>query len=149
MKLSTRVRYGVRAMIELASYPEGEIVSLNNLAQKQRISNKYLEPMMTSLKIAGLVESVRGKLGGYRLAVPAKSITLWDIYANLDTSSELIECLHQQANQKSSCPLLNICVAHEVWAELSEAMVLILKSKNIKDLAKRQKQLKSRVKTTK
>ena len=149
MKLSTRVRYGVRAMIELATYTEGKVVSLNDLAQNQRISNKYLEPMMTSLKIAGLVESVRGKLGGYRLAAPAKNITLWDIYSHLDTSSELIECLHHEANQKSSCPLLQTCAAHEVWVELSDAMVSVLKSKNIKDLAKRQKLLRSRVKTTK
>jgi len=149
MKLSTRVRYGVRAMIELAKYPEGEVVSLNDLAQNQRISNKYLEPMMTSLKIAGLVESVRGKLGGYRLAVPAKNITLWDIYSQLDTSSTLIECLYQEVNQKSSCPLLETCAAHEVWVELSEVMISVLKSKNIKDLAKRQKQLRSRAKTTK
>jgi len=149
MKLSTRVRYGVRAMIELAKYPEGEVVSLNNLAQNQRISNKYLEPMMTTLKIAGLVESVRGKLGGYRLAAPAKSITLWDIYSHLDTSSELIECLHQQANRKSSCSQLKTCAAHEVWVELSEAMVSVLKSKNIKDLAQRQKLLKTRAKKTK
>jgi len=149
MKLSTRVRYGVRAMIELATYPEGEVVSLNDLAQSQRISNKYLEPMMTTLKIAGLVESVRGKLGGYRLAAPAKSITLWDIYSKLDTSSTLIECLYQEVNQKSACPLLQTCAAHEVWEDLSAAMVSVLQSKNIQDLARRQRQLKSRVKTTK
>ena len=131
MKLSTRVRYGVRAMIELATYPEGEIVSLNDLAQNQRISHKYLEPMMTTLKVAGLVESMRGKLGGYRLAAPAKSITLWDIYSKLDTSSELVDCLHRQANQKNSCPLLKTCVAHEVWVVLSEALVSVLNSKNI------------------
>jgi len=149
MKLSTRVRYGVRAMIELASYPEGDIISLSDLAHNQRISNKYLEPMMTTLKIAGLVESARGKLGGYRLAAPAKSITLWDIYSRLDTSSELIECLHHEVKQKNSCPLLPTCATHEVWAEMSEAMVSVLKSKNIKDLAKRQKLLKSRAKATK
>ena len=89
MKLSTRVRYGVRAMVELAKYPQGEVVSLNDLAKNQGISNKYLEPMMTTLKIAGLVESTRGKLGGYRLAVPAEKITLWEIYSHLDSSAVL------------------------------------------------------------
>ncbi len=144
MKLSTRVRYGVRAVIELAKHPAGDVVSLNDLARNQKISHKYLESMMIALKIAGLVESVRGKLGGYRLNRPAKQISLWDIYSILDTSSELTDCLKQDTDQKNACPRLEECVAREVWREFNGVMVSFLKSKNIQDLAKKEMRLQAR-----
>jgi Rrf2 family cysteine metabolism transcriptional repressor len=143
MKLSTRVRYGIRAMIELAKHPQGEVVSLNDLARNQKISHKYLESMMTTLKIAGLIESVRGKLGGYRLTRPADQICLWDIYSILDTSSELIECLKQCTDQKNACPRLGECVARETWLEFNEIIVSFLKSKNIHDLSRKELKLQA------
>ena len=103
MKLSTRVRYGVRAMIELAKQPSDRPIPLRELAQNQQISPKYLEQMAASLKIAGLIESVRGAEGGYRLARPAREITVWDIYNVLDVSVEPIECLSTHCKREPVC----------------------------------------------
>ena len=132
MKLSTRVRYGVRAMIELAKQTENTPVPLRVLAKNQQISNKYLEQMVSSLKIAGLIESVRGAEGGYRLARPARDITVWDIYNVLDVSVEPIECLRITCNRE------NICSARELWAEMTKSITTILKSRNLQQLAKRE-----------
>ena len=141
MKLSTRVRYGVRAMIELAKQPSDRPIPLRELAQNQQISPKYLEQMAASLKIAGLIESVRGAEGGYRLARPAREITVWDIYNVLDVSVEPIECLLSTACQREP-----VCAARELWAEMTEAMTKILKNKNLAHLAKREIELEKKSK---
>ena len=78
MKLSTRVRYAVRAMVELAMQPDGNFVSLRELADKQDLSVKYLEQIISELRTADLVFSIRGAEGGYRLAKPAQKITVWE-----------------------------------------------------------------------
>lgn len=144
MKLSTKVRYGVRAMVELAKHGEGERVSLGELARQQRISNKYLEPIITSLKIAGLVDSTMGKGGGYRLTRPAENITLWDIYSILDVSPVLIECERQCPGQENTCPRLEECAAREIWLGLDAIIVDYLKTKNLQMLARRELQLQNR-----
>ena len=135
MKLSTRVRYGVRAMIELAKQKNNKPMPLRELAGKQEISAKYLEHMAASLKIAGLIESVRGAEGGYRLAKPANKITILDIYNILDISGEPIECLER------SCPREDHCSIREVWEDMSKNINKVLGSKNIQQLANRELKL--------
>jgi Rrf2 family transcriptional regulator, cysteine metabolism repressor len=135
MKLSTRVRYGVRAMIELAKQTDNQPVPLRVLAKNQQISTKYLEQMVSALKISGLIESVRGAEGGYRLARPARNITVWDIYNVLDVSVEPIECL------RTGCSRENVCGARELWAEMTKSITAILKSRNLQQLAKREQEL--------
>ena len=104
MRLSTRVRYAVRALTELATQDDGRYVPLRELAEKQAISSKYLEQMATGLKAAGLVESTRGAEGGYRLGRPAEGITVWDVYAALDSSVELTNCEQNPCEgQPSNC----------------------------------------------
>jgi Rrf2 family protein len=144
MKLSTRVRYGVRAMIELAKQPTDKPVPLRELAAHQNISPKYLEQMAASLKIAGLIESVRGADGGYRLARPAKDITIWDIYIVLDVAVEPIDCITK------SCKRDSFCGARDLWLEMTRAITKILKTNNLAQLAKRETDLlKKQHKTTK
>jgi len=143
MRLSTKVRYGVRAMIELAKHENGQVVPLGELAARQRISHKYLEPIVAALKIAGLVGSVMGKGGGYRLLRPASDITLWDICSILDVSSVLIDCKLQTPGARGACPRLATCVARETWMELDDTIISLLKSKNLKDLARREMKLQS------
>jgi len=143
MKLSTKVRYGVRAMVELAKHGQGKRVSLGELARQQRISNKYLEPIITSLKIAGLVDSTMGKEGGYRLTRPAEKITLWDIYVTLDVSPVLMECERQCPGQDDSCPRLEECAAREAWLGLDTVIGNYLKNQNLHMLAQRELHLQS------
>ena len=76
MKLSTKGRYGLRAMIDLALYSEQEPVSIQSIAIRQNMSERYLEQLMASLKKAGLVTSIRGSSGGYQLARPAIGISV-------------------------------------------------------------------------
>jgi Rrf2 family transcriptional regulator, cysteine metabolism repressor len=129
MKLSTRVRYGVRAMIELAKQPDNQPISLKQIAKNQGISNKYLEQIAGSLKVARLVESVRGAEGGYRLIKPADKITVWDIYCVLDTAGEPIDCT------RPPCKRANFCSIKNVWAEMSESITKILGSYTLAQLA--------------
>ena len=86
MKLSTKGRYGLSAMIDLAVYSENEAVSLNSIAERQHISEGYLEQLMAKLKKAGLVTSIRGASGGYYLAKPASEISVGDILRALEGS---------------------------------------------------------------
>ena len=79
MKLSTKGRYGLRAMIDLALYSEQEPVSIQSIALRQNMSERYLEQLMASLKKAGLVTSIRGASGGYQLAKPSIGISVGDI----------------------------------------------------------------------
>ena len=76
MKLSTKGRYGLRALIDLAQYGEQEAVSIQSISARQQISDSYLEQLVRKLKKAGLVTSVRGAQGGYRLARPAEEISV-------------------------------------------------------------------------
>ena len=130
MKLSTKVRYGTRAMIELAKQPQDKLVPLRVLAKNQQISPKYLEQITAALKIAGLLKSVRGPEGGYRLSRPADKITVWDIYSVLDITVEPLECL------SSYCERMKFCAARTLWTELDKSIATVLKSRTLKQLAK-------------
>ena len=79
MKLSTKGRYGLRALIDLALYSENETVSIQSIARRQNISDSYLEQLMRKLRSAGLIVSVRGAQGGYKLARPANEISVGDV----------------------------------------------------------------------
>lgn len=130
MKLSTKVRYGVRALIELSKRPPEEAVPLGEIAEKQGISPKYLEQIAAALRIAGLIKSVRGAEGGYRLARPAGEITLWDIYTVLDDSSICpSECVNGTCSREALCPV------RQVWINMSEAIADILRSYTLAALA--------------
>ena len=134
MKLSTRVRYGVRGLVELALADPDKPVPLKVLAENQEIPNKYLEQMISSLKIAGLVASVRGAEGGYRLAKPPESITAWDVYQVLDVSAAPIECVAGPCGKDRK----DVCSCQEMWGELAEAISGVLQSWTLEKLAARE-----------
>ena len=92
MKLSTKGRYGLRALIDLAQYGEQEAVSIQSISARQQISDSYLEQLVRKLKKAGLVTSVRGAQGGYRLARPAEGISVGDVLRALEGSIEAVSC---------------------------------------------------------
>ena len=111
MKLSTRVRYGVRLMIALAlNYGNGPIL-LKDIARGENISEKYLSIIMIPLRSAGLVNSNRGAYGGYSLAREPSHINLKEIVDVLEDSS-LVDCV----KHPSACPRVPICVSRDVWA---------------------------------
>ena len=88
MKLSTKGKYGLRALIDLAQYSEDSPVSITSIARRQDISERYLEQLMSKLKKAGLVKSIRGANGGYVLAKEAKDISVGDVLRALEGNLE-------------------------------------------------------------
>jgi Rrf2 family transcriptional regulator, cysteine metabolism repressor len=138
MKLSTRVRYGVRALVELAKQENGQCVSLREIAENQEISPKYLEQMIVAMKKAGLVASVRGAEGGYRLGKAAEDITVWDVYSVLDISVDPIDC------KKETCSRLKYCATRKMWGEMASSIAGVLKGYTLAELASREKQLQKK-----
>ena len=131
MKISTKIRYGMRAMIELARNKGEEPVMLGIIARSQNLSDKYLEQLFTLLRNAGLVKSERGSKGGYRLAKDASEITAYDIFIALNGPLELIEC----TVNKDCCDRFSSCDAAGMWKEISDSIKTILESKSLAELS--------------
>ncbi|MHC4911549.1 MAG: RrF2 family transcriptional regulator [Planctomycetota bacterium] len=137
MKLSTRTRYGVRAILELALNNDKGPLQLKIIAQRQDISVKYLEQLMAILRTTGYVKSLRGAKGGYVLAKAANQIKLSDVFGALEGPSAItVECL----DDESYCARTSDCVTREVWAEVQEAIMGVLESVTLQDLVDRAKE---------
>jgi Rrf2 family protein len=133
MKISTKIRYGARAMLELAShYGEGPI-ELKEIAKKENISLKYLEQVINPLRGAGLVKAVRGSKGGYSLAKPPSEICLYDVVETLEGPLNLLDCLRDP----KVCQKVPSCVTREIWQEVSEAISKIFYSVTLEDMVNR------------
>jgi Rrf2 family protein len=133
MKLSTRVRYGVRLLVELGSTAGDEPILLRDISRNQEISEKYLGQIMIPLKAAGLVRAYRGAHGGYRLGRRAAEITLKEIVEVLDGDICLLECVRDSG----SCNRIARCVTMSVWHELGERISSFLASMTLEDLIAR------------
>ena len=134
MKLSTRTKYGVRAILELALNNDKGPLPLKIIAHRQDISLKYLEQLMAILRTTGFVKSLRGAKGGYVLAKAANQIKLSDVFGALEGPSAItVECL----DDESYCARTSDCVTRQVWAEVQEAIMGILESVTLQDLVDR------------
>ncbi|MGI6056400.1 MAG: RrF2 family transcriptional regulator [Bilifractor sp.] len=151
MKLSTRGRYGLRALIDLASHEDEGAVSTQSIAQRQNISESYLEQLIRMLKKGGLVLSVRGAGGGYRLAKKASEISVGDILRCLEGSLDAVEC---PAIEGSDCDSANACVSKFVWKRINDAIAqavdsvwlseLVAESHKLQTVQKEQKEQEGR-----
>ncbi|MEN6577330.1 MAG: Rrf2 family transcriptional regulator [Phycisphaerales bacterium] len=139
MKLSTRTRYGMRAIIELAQHEDKRPLQLKLIAERQDISVKYLEQLMSLLRSAGFVRSVRGSKGGYILARPADQIRLNEIFRCLEGAVTTAECTEDE----SYCARSADCAARDVWKRVETAIQDVLGSIRLSDLIE-----KPSVKTT-
>ena len=99
MKISTKGRYALRVLVDLAENGKDKNVSIREIAERQRISDKYLEGIVARLSAAGYVKSVRGKYGGYRLTKDPKDYTVYDILRAAEDSIALVACLEDEVNQ--------------------------------------------------
>ena len=120
MKLSTRAKYGLKALIDLGLYSEKEAVSLQSIAGRQNISVSYLEQLMALLKKAGLVKSVRGAAGGYFLGRPAEEISVGDILRVLEGGLEAATCPGTESD--GGCQGSDLCVAKLVWKRINDSI---------------------------
>ena len=133
MKLSTRTRYGIRAILELAeNYGNGPL-QLRIIARDQVVSVKYLEQLMAMLKAAGIVRSIRGSKGGYILAKTPGQIKVSECFQCLEGSLITTECVEDE----SFCERTNDCIARQVWTEVQEAVMGVLQSMTLQDLVDR------------
>ncbi len=134
MQLSTRARYAVRALVELAiSYGEGP-VKLKDIASKQNISLKYLEQVMFPLRTKGYVKTHKGSKGGYVLARKPEDINLFEIIQCVEGSLATAECV----DIPEICDRVEVCVTRNVWVGLKDAIYNELSNINLAQLAEKQ-----------
>ncbi len=130
MKFSTRARYGMRAMLDLAVNGQDDLVLLKDIAERQGISKRYLEHMMTLLRNNGLVVAERGASGGYRLAREPSQIQLDEVFEALEGKLAPVECVRDAA----SCERSDDCVVRLLWCDVTTAMRDVLASRTLEDL---------------
>ena len=132
MKLSTRSRYGVRMMADLADNYGKNPVFLKDIAKREDISEKYLSIIVIPLRSSGLIQSTRGAHGGYTLARCPEEITVQDIFDALEGKICLVDCV----NNPNDCPRVGICPTRDIWSVLGEKIRETLKSVTLADLVK-------------
>ena len=130
MKLSTRTRYAVRAIIELAQNNNSEPLQLKVIAQRQEISVKYLEQLMAVLRSAGFVRSIRGSKGGYVLAMAPNQIKMNEVLHRLEGIVATVECVENE----NCCSRSAGCAARYLWAQVEKAIENVLQSMTLQDL---------------
>ncbi len=136
MKISTKGRYGLRTLMDIARHQESGAVTLHEIAARQKISVKYLWQVINPLKTAGLLRVTRGAKGGYTLARAPEQITLFEVISTLEGSLSPVECL---AN-KGCCDQQNVCVAQSVWLDVYQAIEKTLKGITLETILTRQRE---------
>jgi Rrf2 family protein len=128
--ISTKSRYGLRTLIDLASRGQSGPVSLKELSKDQAISKKYLENIFRMLMQGGMIRSVRGARGGYQLAIDPAQVTLLEILNTIDGPVALLECIRNSAvcNKIKECPTRNL------WKDLENHITSFLKQRTLKEL---------------
>ena len=139
MKLSTKGRYGLRAMIDMARYSEEEPVSISSIAVRQGISEGYLEQLVSLLKKAGLVKSIRGAGGGYILARAMDDISVGDILRALEGSLEPVRCAAFYSEE--GCMASDGCVTKYVWQKINESINRTVDEMKLNELVRESRQM--------
>jgi Rrf2 family transcriptional regulator, cysteine metabolism repressor len=135
MKVSSKGRYGLRIMLELAlKYGAGPVM-MSSIENTQGISRKYMHTLLTSLKTVGLVKSIRGAGGGFILAFPPSEIFLDEVIEALEGPFDITEC----AKSDAFCSKADNCVTREIWRDVGQAVKDVLSKTTLGQLASRQK----------
>lgn len=136
MKISTKGRYALRLMLDLAMNDDGNVVRIKDIAARQEISDKYLEQIISVLNKAGYVRSVRGPQGGYSLKKEPKEYTVGMILRLTEGSLAPVACVEEDADP---CSREDICATVEVWKRLNHAVNDVLDHMTLADLVEIQK----------
>ena len=135
MKLSTKGRYAVMALVDLASQSDGRPVALADIAERQEISLSYLEQLFAKLRRGGLVRSVRGPGGGYLLARPADDTRVSDAILAVDEPIRATRC---KSGSSAGCRAnKSRCLTHDLWEELGNQIHVFLSSVSLADVCNR------------
>jgi len=138
MRLSTKSRYGTRAVLDIALQEE-KVVRLKDIAERQQLSLSYLEHLITPLIIGSILRSNRGREGGISLAKLPEEIKISEIVQVLEGPTVTVDCVKNPA----LCERSEFCVTRDLWAEVNQAMDDVLESTTIADLVKKQGQKNS------
>jgi Rrf2 family protein len=134
MKLSTKSRYGLRALFDMA-YHAGTLPSqIKDISRRQAISPRYLEQIFQDLKKAGLIKSRRGPQGGYYLARKPDEITVRDVIEATEGGMALVDCAKEPKNRKKKCEFDNQCVTQIVWSEATRRLNEYFQSVTLQNL---------------
>jgi Rrf2 family protein len=137
MQLSTKARYAVRAMIELAvNYGKGPTL-LKEIATRQEISEKYLEQLMGPLRAAGLIYTLRGNKGGYILGKDPREVTVYNVISVVEGSLAPVPCV----DKAEICHRAPFCVARNIWSDLKTKIIIQLDSVSLAELAASQEKI--------
>jgi len=135
VKLSTKGRYAVMAMVDLSGHSVGNPVALADIAERQEISLSYLEQLFGKLRKGGLVKSVRGPGGGYLLSRPAEQLRISDIIMAVDEPIQTTRC---SPGSPAGCHHnMGRCLTHDLWEELGNQIYLYLSSVSLADVIER------------
>lgn len=132
-KISTKGKYGIKAMADLALHYGKGVVSTASLAQMQGVSEAYLEQLMSLLKKEGLVESTRGKGGGYMLSREPESINIGDILFALEGNTSVADCVGR-CSDSSSCSNTASCITRPLWLKLQSSIDEVLNKTTLADV---------------
>lgn len=130
MKINTKIRYGLRTMLEIAKAPANEGILQKDIARNQNISLKYLDSIISSLKLKGLIHNTKGRGSGYALARSSKEITMFDIYTAFE-KIEVVECINNNSYCERS---LHDCKARCFWTDFSKDYVQLLRNRTLEDI---------------
>ena len=133
MKISTKGRYGLRIMIDIAVYGKGECVSLKDIAEREHLSEKYLEQIINLLGKENLVQSVRGAKGGYHLTKAPEEITVKEILLATEGSLAPVAC----AADNDCCENYCDCVTSFIWTQMYDAVMGVVEKITLKDLVEK------------
>ncbi len=136
MKISTKGRYGLRVMIELAAHYGQGPLAVDAISKKQDISANYIHNLVSGLRSAGLVRTIRGPNGGHELAKIPAAISAYDVVSALEGSSAPVACV----NDASCCSRTSNCAAHDLWRDVATAMNRVLSNLTLETLAKTQRE---------
>lgn len=128
LKISTRGRYGLKAVVFIGANSENSCVSLKSISAEEGISENYLEQLIVPLKKAGIVKSIRGARGGYVLNSPSKEISVGSILRALEGSLAPVECTDVHGNRSCNCGTNcgEDCITKEVWEEINSSVSLVV-----------------------
>lgn len=137
MVVSTKGRYALRVLIDIAKSGADSYVTLKDISQRQGLSEKYLESIIKVLVTNGLVKGLRGKKGGYRLARPAEEITAWDVISITENDFYVVACMNPDSPK---CEREASCVTLPMWKDFNETMMAFFKKYTIAELAAKERQ---------
>jgi Rrf2 family cysteine metabolism transcriptional repressor len=135
MRISTRGRYALRAMVDLAQHGTNGPVARQDIAERQEISADYLAQLFMPLQTAGLVEGVKGPGGGYRLARDPAQIRAGDVFRAVEGPVAVVHCTLPCPDASPACTRVDRCVTHLLWNRVSDAVREVLDSVTLREMA--------------